>query len=184
MKYRCGRRFYNPRYNPMQSDNFLFSANKFGGRRETVVTRDITTRMFDVTLNFDELVEIMCLCLLMVLLRTCAALFNRYREVRLKKATCVLDVHGVAVTTGTASASDPPKLQVTLCKDVRNVQAGMTNFDPRAQPGAVTKLIDGGANVGGLDDVMKVAIKFPRPEVDNAIVGSAASNWIAGTTAV
>lgn len=40
----------------------------------------------------------------------------------------------------------------------------MTNFDPRAQPGAVTKLIDGGANVGGLDDVMiYIAIKFPKP---------------------
>lgn len=113
MKYRCGRRFYNP----MQSNNFLFSANKFGGRRETVVTRDITTRMFDVTLNFDELVTDVenHVSLPIDGATTCAALFNRYREVRLKKATCVFDVHGVAVTTGTASASDPPKLQVTLC---------------------------------------------------------------------
>lgn len=167
MKYRCGQRFYNP----MQSDNFLFSANKFGGCRETVVTRDITTRMFDVTctLNFDELANDVKNHVSLPIdgVTTCAALFNHYGEVPLKKATCVFDVHGVAVTTGTASASDPPKLQVTLCKDV---QAGMTNFDPRAQPGALTRLIDGGANVGGLDDVMKVAIKFPKPEVDNAIV--------------
>ena len=37
MKYRPRRRFYNARYNPMQSDNLLFSANKFGGRHEIII---------------------------------------------------------------------------------------------------------------------------------------------------
>ena len=44
--------------------------------------------------------------------------------------------------------------------------------------------IDGsGGNVTGMEDVMKLGMKFPKPFVSSTpSVGSATSNWIAGTT--
>ena len=76
----------------------------------------------------------------------------------------MLDIHGVNTTD--CSANDTAKLQVTLSKDVCRLIADTHNYDPCAQPGAVTKLIDGGSNVGGGDDVMKISIKFPKPNVN------------------
>lgn len=77
----------------------------------------------------------------------CQSLYNRFRDVRLRHAQLVLDIHGVGATSGSYSDDDQPKMQATLCKDVRQVATtqagGLVNFDPRSQPGAVTKLIDG-----------------------------------------
>ena len=179
------RRGYNRKQNA-GTDSFSFSSNRRnrGSGRED---RTITTQMESATLTIQRGDRQATLDIGIDGLNA-VPLANRYKSMRLKHAKIVIDF---------STDQGGNSYQVTLAKSVRQFSNTDVGLEIRNQPGAQTKLIsptdfgsatatpDGTGAWNGsnpMADAMKCGVAYPKLDIqNNALVGSAASNWVLGT---
>ena len=127
---------------PQTTDSFI--SNKYASRREHVTRRTITTTMSPVP-NFVFLEDSIILNIMLIFLllaicaRVCITVFMKFDCVMLN--WCLVLVQLVVVILMMINLRCKLRF-VTLCQVATTQAGGLVNFDPRSQPGAVTKLIN------------------------------------------